>query len=296
MLRIIPWTVLKPILSAPVPTIQAFAASVLEAATNMKNIQVVSDLLENGMIQSSKLLWIRAVQISNAELVRLFLRAKARADHEYYYQVPLLEAETVEIARTLVEAGADVNAVGPAIVIDGTFIGMTTALCAAVWKHDVKLTRYLISAGANVNLTFDCGTPLEVAACRNQRESFELLLELDAFVNQVERSPFESRRVDALQHATISGNLNFVRLLIETEADVNAPAYHSRGMTALQAASVQSHLEMITFFFESWNECQCLEKLWSSFFTSCAHYRSERKPSGVGETASQCRCWCQYAT
>lgn len=265
MLRIVPWTVLKSILSTPIPTIQTFEESVFQVATSMGNVRVVKDLLQNPrlncLLRSPEKILIEAVQSSNAELVRLILHAGARPNTipkaEWDFRVPLVEAKTVEIARILVEAGADVNAKGYYPGWPG-HEGHYTALCLAGRKHDVKLVRYLISAGANVNLP-SCtssgtplnqppllhGTPLEMAARFNQRELLKLLLEHGAHVNRVQE------KMGPLQHAAISGDLDCVRLLIDAGADVNAPAYHPYETTALQAASFQNHLKMVTFLLDS---------------------------------------------
>lgn len=253
MLRIVPWGVLRSILSIPVSTVQAFAESVLRVATSMGNVRVVKDLLQNprlmSMIQSSRAILFRAVRSSNAELVRLFLHAGARADLNDY--VPLAHAKTVEIARMLIEAGADVNALGKWTVlsVDGrvTHTVRCSALGAAVGNHDVTLARCLIGAGADVNRPTPRGTPLEMAAQGKQRALLELLLEHGAHVNGDWKHRDGNYR-GALLCASISGSLDCVKLLVEAGADVNARARQRHQWTALQAASCQGHLEMVTFF------------------------------------------------
>lgn len=246
MLQIVPWTVLKLILSISVSTIQAFAEFVLWIATRLKNIRIVKDLLQNPrlarILRTGKLL-VTAVETSNAMLVHLLLHAGARADWTWGNEVPLIRAKTVEIARLLVEAGADVNATGVGHTADGRSISPpSTALSVAIMNGDVKLARYLISAGADVNKSSICeGTPLESAARRNHRELLELLLKQGAHVDPVHE------RIGALQYAAIAGDWNIVRLLVEAGADVNAPAYWDDEMTALEAATFQGHVEMVTF-------------------------------------------------
>ena len=283
MLRNVSWAVLRPILSAPVPAIRAFAEAVLKAATKVANIQVVSDLLESprlkSLVRSSGELLVRAVQTSNAELVRLFLHAGARANKGWSHILPLEEAKTVEIARMLVEAGADVNGLvlhgeGPPLVraarrhdiklaqylisagadVNKAASSKDTALSWAASGHDFKLARYLINAGADVNPWSTGKTPLAIAASENQTELLQLLLQVDrgAHVNTVSRAvyPMGSSRT-LLQFAAESGNLNSVKLLVEAGANVNAPACDIKGMTALQAASYGGHIDMVAFLLHS---------------------------------------------
>lgn len=248
MLRIFPWTILKRILSIPVLVIQAFAESVLKIATRMENIQIVTDLLQNprltSLIRSSDEVLVGAVETSNAALVRLLLRAGAKADQ--------VVAKTVEIARMLVEAGADVNAIITKYCHTSSGFGLCpsghTALCAAVGRNDVNLARYLINAGANVNLPSKyCSSLLASAAYFNYTELVELLLDQGAPVNQVVRLEFHRAKQTALQLAAHAGHLDCVRLLVEAGGDVNAPADHHDGWTALQAACLRGHIEMVTF-------------------------------------------------
>lgn len=260
ILRIVFWAVLRFILSTSISSIQAFAESVLEVATSMKNISFVKDLLENPFLMrivlSSKIIFRKAVQSSNVELVRLLLNTGAKIDQNH---VSLLNATTVKIARMFVEANADVNEQEIArhnYSFSTDFIH--TALCLAVARHDVKLTRYLISVGADVNRRFACGTPLAVAAWENQKELLELLLKQGADVNRFEDYN-QLSKANVFQSAACSGNLDYVRLLIEVEADVNALAYHHHGMTALQAASLQDHSEMVNFLLKCGAGVNCPE-------------------------------------
>lgn len=242
----VPLTVLNFVLRNPTPTIRTFAESVLKVATDMENVEMVKNLLRHAhlkkLLKSSGKLLIRAVQRSNNELVRSLIDAGARADLKWQdllgLRVPLLEAKTVEIARTLVRAGADINAFGNARFSHSWHIGFDaslTALCVAVGNDDVKLARYLIDAGADVNLRhprFD--SPLEMAARGTGRELVELLLEHHADANRVP---------GALQRAALLGNLDHVRLLVEAGAAVNAPVK----IPALHAASIHGHFEVMTF-------------------------------------------------
>ena len=93
----------------------------------------------------------------------------------------------MEIARMLVETGADVNATEMKYTADGKSLGPpSTALSVTIMNDDVKLARYLINAGADVNQSFICaGFPLESTARKNQPKLLELLLKQGAHVNPI---------------------------------------------------------------------------------------------------------------
>lgn len=247
ILQNVPWSVLKYILSAQASTIQAFAEVVLEVAIEVGKTEIVSDLLKNPrlkrLIQSSAEPLIVAVRFGKAELVRLLLLEGARADMRGRKTLPLSVAMTFEIARILVEAGADVNAEesqreGPLLI-------------RAALRRDVELARYLISAGARVNVAADLhGTPLMLAARGDQIELLQLLLEQGADANVI-AGHNGTHKPSALLVAAEAGNLDFVELLVGAGADVNAPACCVRGQTALQAASFRGHIKMMTFLLNS---------------------------------------------
>lgn len=241
LLQHVPWTVLKGILSAPLFTIQAIAESVFNHAIKMGHIQVVIDMLEGlrfkKMIRSSAILLNMAVESSNAELVRSFLDVGGRPDKAWGVRYPMEDARTVQIARMLVDSGADVNA------------GGSDALFRAVRRDDVDVVRYLIGAGARINRPSDCESPLAVAAEGEKIELVQLLLEHGADPNLGSSSMFESNTV--LQLAARTGSLDIVKLLIEAGADVNAPASCPFSETALQAASSQGHEQVVACLLES---------------------------------------------
>ena len=219
ILQNVPWAV-RYILSAQTSTIQAFAEIVLEVAIEMGKQEIVSDLLKHSrlkrLVQSSGELLVIAVRFQNVELVRLLLRAGARAEMRGRKILPLGVARTVDIARILVEAGADVNSEeskreGPLLVM-------------AAMRRDVNLARYLIGAGAHVNVSAEYyGTPLMLAAGGDQIELLQLFLDHGADVNII-ADHTGKHKPSALLFAAEAGNLNFVELLVKAGADVNACA------------------------------------------------------------------------
>lgn len=117
------------------------------------------------------------------------------------------DSEKVRIALNL---GADINATDE--------IGLT-ALHWAVKEDHIDMVKYLISHGANVNITspHSLETPLHTAAFNNKLSSADVLMENGAdpsSKNKEGQTPLHiSARVDAL---------SLSELLIEKGADVNA--------------------------------------------------------------------------
>jgi len=173
------------------------------------------------------------------------------------------------IVELLIENGADVS-------ISNKF--GYTALHASTRGNHIEVSKVLVAAGADVNAVDDKGrTPLFLAAEENSLEHVRLLKEhgadletrdkkgwspLYAAVNRgsldvakyligegVEvKSQTAGDSRSPLLVASFSGNVEMVKLLLEAGADVSAKLGmgHSpyRGMTALQIAQKQGHLEV----------------------------------------------------
>ncbi|MEO6182335.1 MAG: ankyrin repeat domain-containing protein [Verrucomicrobiota bacterium] len=87
---------------------------------------------------------------------------------------PIHEANSVEMIQLLVEGGADVNA------IDGCG---EWPLKSAAENNDVKLIKWLLDHGADVDLTSTGETALHTAVSSDARESMEVLLQNGANPN-----------------------------------------------------------------------------------------------------------------
>ncbi|KAJ6555637.1 hypothetical protein DFH09DRAFT_1318046 [Mycena vulgaris] len=115
----------------------------------------------------------------------------------------------IEIARLLLENGADVNAT------DGKY---GNALQSASINGHIGIVRLLVEKGADLNApdgTF--GNALQAASSRRgNRETVQFLLDNGADMNSVSR-----RYGSALQAASACGDTEIVGLLIEKGADVN---------------------------------------------------------------------------
>jgi len=141
----------------------------------------------------------------------------------------------VEIARLLIEKGADVNALG--------CLDKTPLHYAALWGH-FEIARLLIEKGADVSaLTCSDNTLLHNAALYGYFEIARLLIENGADVNALgclDKTP--------LHYAAEHGHVEIARLLIENGADVNAKNIDR--WAPLHEAAERGHVEVAKLLIE----------------------------------------------
>lgn len=124
----------------------------------------------------------------------------------------------------------------------------------AIDAGSIPIVRILLDAGAThlINRAkvtrYQGRTPIQAAAEGGHEAMVRLLLDLDADVN-APPSPCGGRT--ALQVASFSGHVGVVRLLIANGADVNAPAARLSGYTALQGASQAGEAEVVGILLQS---------------------------------------------
>lgn len=157
-----------------------------------------------------------AVAVGNIELVKFLLDNGAKVnsidafcedDECFESESPaLLEAieksKNIEIVKLLIEKGANVN-------------GANFPLFRAVSNNDLKMAKFLITNGADVNkLEYTQGlTPLMVAVSNDNMEMVKILLTNGANPNIAEETPFP---------ICFAKNVDMVKLLISGGADINA--------------------------------------------------------------------------
>jgi ankyrin repeat protein len=147
-----------------------------------------------------------------------------------------IERGYVEIARHLVENGADVN-VSP----DGEF----TTLQLAARHGQPEIMDLLIQHGADISARNHKGnTPLHSAASNVQEEAVKLLLEKGADVSVQNNHGFT-----ALHSACKRCSPETIRLLVESGVDVQAQD-EREGRTALQIAAMAGREDIVALLIQ----------------------------------------------
>ncbi|KAI9785283.1 MAG: hypothetical protein M1816_000469 [Peltula sp. TS41687] len=210
--------------------------AILSLLKNAKARSVIEDYeniliwaAENGLVREVLELseaYDSAIQSVKHPLVREFkspaLHAAARRGH-------------VELVKTLLEAGADVNAKQA----DGF---VETALQAASTAGHFEVVKSLLDAGADVNAEPADNyslTLLQRAVQLGHVEVVEKLLEAGADVNE---KPANNYGLTLLQRAVEGCHVEVVEKLLEAGIDVNA-AWH--GQSALELAIQGGHVEVV---------------------------------------------------
>jgi len=146
------------------------------------------------------------------------------------------ESGDLEQVKTLVEAGADVNATNPE---------NRHPLHLATNNNHVHIVQYLLSKGADVNgKNKDTETTaLILAAAYGFYDIAKALIEAGADVNQ------QSKMSCPLRAASILGHLDVVKLLVESGADINmiTGQKESYDATALIAASEKGKIDVVNY-------------------------------------------------
>jgi hypothetical protein len=147
---------------------------------------------------------IDAVSRQDLRTVRTLLEAGLDVNARYGEQTALHQAiwdQQVELARFLLDHGADVNATA--------YKWKSNCLGTACTRGNPALVRLLLQRGAKVNAAIDSGnTPLMLAAWRGPREVVEMLLAAGA-----DRSATNNEGQTALDFATKHNNADIAALL-----------------------------------------------------------------------------------
>ena len=184
----------------------------------------------------------RAIEAGDAARVQQILAgdpgAVKQPDEDQFHNLPIHTVATtgnVEIARILLDAGADIEA-GDS--------DNTTALSVAALRGHEGLAAFLIERGADVNRRdrkADCPLSFAVAS----RDTVVIRLLLDAGADLYYRNPHG----DTLLHnASARGLRDFVEHLLNHGADVNAA--NQDGATPLGYAAMQGQTEIVRLLLD----------------------------------------------
>jgi ankyrin repeat protein len=232
LLHSISWSILHPILSVRVPSIQAFAESVFLYTIASQQVHIVKDLSSHAHIKATVVsngsALVSAVRTSSCELVSMILDAGACPNKRSECgEQPLTVVEDVSVAKLLLQAGADIHSEGVFRTKTRKFHG--PGVMAAIASRNIDLVRYLITEGADVNqLGRHAHLSVKFSAVMLAVESgmskiLELLLQSGAKPNETSVTTGNKlREMYPLQEAARRGDVEAVQLLIEHGGNVNA--------------------------------------------------------------------------
>ncbi|KAJ7138359.1 ankyrin repeat-containing domain protein [Mycena epipterygia] len=136
----------------------------------------------------------------------------------------------INMAKLLIERGADANAAGGAPVSQHGILD--NALEAASRNGHINIVHLLLENGAEINSSGN-DRALELACEEGHTDITTLLLKKGAEINGTHGG--------ALHAASKNGHIDIVHLLLENGAQVNAPPYWG----ALDAATQEGHTEIV---------------------------------------------------
>jgi ankyrin repeat protein len=149
---------------------------------------------------------------------------------------------SIELARLLLDAGADVNAPDcPAYDVYRGYLGVTT-LQAVVESRSVEIVQMLLDAGANINIP-RC-SPL-LSAVQTREPNIALVRVLIAVGTDVN----DTRELPLIIAAVEMGNIDLVVLFLAASANVNA--IDSSNRTALEVVVKYRHKDLVQVLLDA---------------------------------------------
>jgi ankyrin repeat protein len=213
--------------------------------TDPKTINMVRLLLDNGATQTRYVPWdwtplMLAVERCDPEIARLLLERGADVNAKQINGRPaLMEAircnNRYELVPLLLDYGADPNAVE-----DGKWGSGETAFSMAIYNGDFEMVNLLLDRGALIRE----GPTVPLLDAMENTETVKLLLLRGADVNEKRGDGFT-----ALMSAAASGKIETMKLLLEKRADVNAR--DKDGWTPLMHAALSCQANAVTLLLKA---------------------------------------------
>jgi len=221
------------------------------AAVNTGNVEAVKKHLSSGGEESKKIkdVFLTAVRMDYREIVGLLLSSgtdlKAKLDDSLH------QAKSVEVAKLLIEKGANVNAKdeGGGVPLH-SIINLRSMMPASDknQNNSIQIVELFVTKGANVNALNDEGkTPLDLAemvlgdspeAKAAKKESADILRKHGGRTSRSLQAAAES-----IEAAASEGDIEAVKKHLANGADVNAKGWN--GLTTLQWAASSGHTEIV---------------------------------------------------
>ena len=204
----------------------------LQYARRLGRLPAVAALLRLGSLEDGI---HEAVDAGDLARVRQLLRQGVPADEPGLDGTPLHRAAArghIAIAAALLDAGADIDAVGDPV-------GAHPLHVAAI-ANQPALAAFLIERGANLESRDAEGrTPLMAAAAFSSTTVGALLILASADIRAV-----DDKEMAPVHHAAASGDADLLSLLLSRGVAVDTPN-HRTGMTPLHYAASIGHLSVI---------------------------------------------------
>lgn len=187
---------------------------------------------------------IRAAAAGNLHNVKELLREGVDVNGvNHIGQSALMSSETMEVAKYLVDHGADIRQKDD----DGW-----TALMWSINKNNVELTKFLISLGVDVNARDNMGwSALLVAADEGNISLMEILIDQGVDVNETNDNGWTALMLQAGR-----GSVASVKRLLEFGADLTLT--NNDRKTASDVAKDAGHHEVV-LLLERFVDCKSLE-------------------------------------
>lgn len=167
------------------------------------------------------------------------------------WMMTAIEAQQVDALDALLEWGSDINQ-GVTIQSEGENLFITPLAHAISTKTGLAMIRYLVLRGANVNPSDSPLLPLNFALSLHQYDVANFLLDKSANPNGQDpigkMTPMINLAVAATQDTDMTAASDLANRLVKAKADVNAQA--TRGASAISFAVSAGKLDFVRTLLE----------------------------------------------